>query len=129
MSKIKDLLFEINHMKRFAKDTAKNVRFDITEFGTTDRDSMQEAVYARFLLDQLLLDEQSLIEKWSQFKVYDSITDFIKFKGTKQECIDWVSENDFIGTYVIIDVLPSDNDFDWDEYFEKIRKRSVLSSL
>lgn len=126
MSKWSNLLLDVDYMKQNATNASKIVTLDISYFGMVNGQILQDAMIARFQLDQLLLDEQSLIDKWAQVKVYDPIIKSIMFEGKKQECIDWVSENDFIGSLVILEILPTDVDFDWNECFEKIRKRCNL---
>lgn len=124
MSKWTNLLLDVNYMKDYAAGAAKVVTIDISRFGMTDEQRMKDAAEARYQLDQLLLDEWSRIEKWAQYMVHDFDSASVVFRGTQQECEDWIVEHEM--TYPNCEfywALPDDQHFSWDRYFREVESR------
>lgn len=124
MSKWTNLLLDVNYMKDYAKNAAKVVTIDISRFGMTDEQIIKDAAEARYQLDQLLLDEWSRIEKWAQYMVHDFDSASVVFRGTRQECEDWIVEHEM--TYPHCELywaLPDDQHFSWNRYFREVENR------
>lgn len=129
MNKIKDLLLDINYMKDYAKNAASVITIDVSRYGKTMVDGyrMRNAVMARYQLDKLLLNEQSIIDKWAQFMVHDFDTNSVVFRGTEKECKEFINKhsvnyswNDELELYW---ALPDDQNFSWTRYFNELEKR------
>lgn len=123
--RIKDLLFDVNYMKQYAADAARMVTTDITRFGEVEEQIIKDAAIARFQLDRLLLDEQSLIEKWSQYVIINNKHTSIVFKGSKKDCEDYLKKNSTMDLELIY-LLPDDMKFSWNVYFRNVEKRSNI---
>lgn len=123
MSKWTNLLLDVNYMKQYAAGAARVVTIDISRFGETDEQRIKDAAEARYQLDQLLLDESSLAEKWSQVMIHDFESARIVFRGNHKECVEWMKENDTRGTHEIYYALPDDQNFSWTWYFNELKKR------
>lgn len=123
MSKWSNLLLDVNYMKQSVSKKAREIKIDVAKTNVIDKSKLMDAKVTRFLLDVLLLEDEELFQKHAQYKVYDvNSFNIIKFEGSKKECEDYVSENDFLGTYIVLRVLPTDVDFNWEMYFEKCFK-------
>lgn len=129
MSRWSELLLDVNYMKENAVNAARIITIDISKLGRTMVDGyrMREAVIKRYQLDRLLFDEQSLIDKWAQFIVQDSDRNIV-FRGSKEECQDFVKKHSVIWLYEleVLQVFPDDRDFNWGRYFRKIERKSDL---
>ena len=120
MSKWTNLLLDVNYMKQYAKNAARVVTINIAKFGEVDEDRAKDAVMARFWLDKLLLDESDLIEKWGQPVIHSFEINSIVFRGTEQECINWLCENDSRGVCEIYYTIPDETQhFSWSRYFKE----------
>lgn len=101
MIKLNNILLDVNEMKKYAKNVTKEVTNNITYFNEVDELALIDAVITRFRLDLLLLDKQNVIDKWGQLR---------------KERVDE-------GLYEFMFVLPDDERFNWELYFEKIREK------
>lgn len=124
MSRIKDLLLDVNYMKDYAKSAVRVITIDVSRFGMTDEQRLQDAAMARYQLDQLLLSEQSRIDKWAQFMVHDFDTNSIIFRGTEKECNEFINESK--QNVELYWTLPEDQHFNWTRYFNEVRERCNL---
>lgn len=122
MGKVKSLLLNVRYMKYYAKRAARIVTNEIKEFGMIDEQVMQDAVMARYQLDQIILNQTDLEIKWSQPMIHSFKMGGITFKGTEQECIEWLQNNDD-GNCEIYYALPDDVHFSWSRYFDKLQER------
>lgn len=124
MSKWSNLLLDVNYMKQNAIDKVREIKIDVAKTNAIDKSKLMDAKLTRFLLDVLLLEDKDLFQKHAQYKVYDiNAFGIIRFEGSKQECEDYVSENDFLGTYMVLGILPTDTDFNWEMYFKKLNSK------
>lgn len=124
MGRIKDLLLDVNYMKDYAKSAARVITIDVSRFGMTDEQRLQDAAMARYQLDQLLFSEQSRIDKWAQFMVHDFDTNSIIFRGTEKECNEFINESK--QNVELYWALPEDQHFNWTRYFNEVRERCNL---
>lgn len=127
MSKWTNLLLDVNYMKQYAKNAARVITVDVSRFGMTDEQRLQDAATARFQLDQLLRTEQGVIDKWAQYMVHDFTSDSVIFRGTEKECNEFIRSHS--QTYFNIELywaLPSDIHWNWNRYFNEIRERCNL---
>lgn len=120
MSKWSNLLLDINYMKGYADSAAKAVKADISKC-TVDEQRLKDAVTAQYYLDQLLLDEQNLIDKWAQFIIRESNTNLVVFRGSKTDCETVMKLRDNM-KFELDYTLPNDTDFNWRWYFEEIKE-------
>lgn len=112
---VKDLFFDVDYMKQYAKNAARVITVDVSRSGMTDEQRIKDAVMARYQLDSLLLDNISVAQKWAQSKVQSFKSGEIVFKGSYLECIKWLYEKDNSDNCMIF-VLPYEPSFDWAEY-------------
>lgn len=127
MGKIKDLLLDVNYMKQYTRGAARIVTVDVSRFGMTDEQRMQDAAMARFQLDQLLRKEYELIQKWAQFMVHDFTSDSVVFRGTENECCEWMKEHEVeYPDCELYWALPGDLQWNWNRYFNEVRERCGL---
>lgn len=125
MGRFKELLIETNYIKKCAEESAKKMTIDISRFGKEMVNSwvMREAAIKRYRLDQILLDESSLVNKWGQGEIYDLVFGRVLFRGTIKECYKYMDENDILSSFMVSYVLPDDIEFDWNMYLRKISDR------
>lgn len=116
MSRWSNLLLNVNYMKKYAADVAKKVTIDISRDKMTDMQNMCEAMMARFQLDKLLLGEMELYDKWAQSAIHDYESESIVFRGTHEECVEYINKNDVNGTMEIYYILPDEKWFDYKKY-------------
>lgn len=122
MSKWTNLLLDVNYMKNYVKNAARVVTIDISRFGMTDEQRIKDAAEARYQLDQLLLSEQSIIDKWAQMMVHDFETSRVVFRGTIEQCENYIEKEQMVNAEIYW-ALPDDQNFSWTWYFNELKKR------
>lgn len=128
MSRIKNMMLNYKSMRDYAHDIADMVTYDMYKYGFTDISKIKKAILSRYQLDELLLDQESMIEKWAQYSVFDNYLDFIRFRGSKEECESYIDVYDQ-GDLEILEVLPSHYDFNWNLYLANIKERSHIKVM
>lgn len=122
MSKWNELLLDVNYMKSYHQKLSKIVSIDMSEFGFTNREIMKKAVMARYYLDCLLLNGDSLTDKWGQSVVLNFGE--IVFRGSEEECYEWIIDRIGKGFLEMNYIFPGDPKYDWNKYFKKFQKTS-----
>ena len=125
MSKWTNLLLDINYMKQYAAGAARVVTIDVSRFGMTDEQRIQDAAMARFQLDKLLLDEDDLQIKWAQLMVHDFDSESIVFRGTLEQCEHYIKKTRRTNVEIYW-ALPDEQYFSWENYYQSLRDRCNL---
>lgn len=108
-----------------AKESAQIVSRDMSDFDCFLEHHLKDAVIARFRLDELTLDESCLYDKWAQPMIHNFETDAIAFRGTEQECIEWLNESDNrLSTCEVYWALPGEEYWSWINYFNKVEEKT-----
>lgn len=111
-----------SNLKRVSRELSKHVSLK----KELDEDMLRDAVQIRFQIDMLTRSYIDVERKWCrQYVVHTFETDSVAFRGTEDECIEYMNRKENINAPLeMYWPMPNDKVFSWKEYFENVEKTS-----
>lgn len=115
------LLNNMRYLKHQLRENSRKLSIDISTYSMLDTDMLKEAAWTRYLLDRLLLSENELERKWSQCCVHSYATDAVAFRGTEDECIEYINREENVNVPLeMYWCMPDEIHYSWEKYFEHV---------
>lgn len=129
MSRWSNIILDPIKCRQLARANARKNTRDIAkqkQYGSyviMDEQLLEQAVMSRYYYDKLKLTFDELFDKWSQYMIHDFETSSVVFRGTPDECVEYINQNDVNGTMEVYQALPDECWWSWRTYKKQLETR------